>query len=178
MMSGRALLPRVLTPCCVSRQGRNRGRLDNMDMMAASRERRRWRIWRFETKWKKGENKIQQHDGFASTSLVHSPCLSLVGLWHSVDVLNTVGLPVGGATVSSALPLLHSYTDMMCLTKAGGTEKVFRIFKKYKRRRQVVGKCELTLIVHTAVLVLLAGHEGINLRLRHLLPCGRAVKWR
>lgn len=99
-------------------------------MMVVSRERRRRRIWRFETKRKKKENKIQQHDGFASTSLVHSPCLSLVGLWHSVDVLNTAGLPVDGATVSSALPLLDSYTDMMCLTKAGRTKKGFRIFKK------------------------------------------------
>lgn len=46
----------------------------------------------FETKWK--GNKIQQQDGCASTSLVNSPCLSLVGLWHNVDVLHTVGLPV------------------------------------------------------------------------------------
>lgn len=72
---------------------------------------------------KEKENKIQQQGGFASTSLVHSPCLSLVGLWHSVDVLNTVGLPVGGATVSSALPPLDSYTDMMCLTKAAEDTK-------------------------------------------------------
>lgn len=33
------------------------------------------------------------------------------------------------------------------------------------------GKSRLTLIVHAAVLVLLASHEGLNLRLGHLLSC-------
>lgn len=48
---------------------------------------------RFDTKREGEQNK--QQDGFASTSLVQSPCLSLVGLSNSVDVLNTVGLSVG-----------------------------------------------------------------------------------
>lgn len=34
------------------------------------------------------------------------------------------------------------------------------------------GKSRLTFIVHAAVLVLLAGHEGLDLRLGHLLSCG------
>lgn len=60
-----------------------------------------------------------QQDGFSSTSLVHSPCLSLVGLWHGVvDVLNTVGLPVDELQFPQLI-LPASYTDMMCLTKAG-----------------------------------------------------------
>lgn len=61
-------------------------------------------------KWK--ENKIQQ-DGFSSTSLVHSPCLSLVGLWYGVvDVLDTVGLPVDELQTpqhSSCWPLTQTW---------------------------------------------------------------------
>lgn len=79
------------------------------------------------------------------------------------------------ATVSSALSLLASYTDMMCLTKAAGRSSNIQLpgnSKKKKKRKWNGLKSGLTLIVHTAVLVLLAGHKGINLWLAHLLSCG------
>lgn len=121
--------------------GRSRGRLDECRWWRCPERGGGGGFGGLRRNGKKKENKIRQHDGFASTSLVHSPCLSLVGLWHSVDVLNTVGLPVGGATVSSALPLLDTYTDMMCLTKAGGTrKKFFRLFRKCRRRGAGEGK--------------------------------------
>lgn len=62
---------------------------------------------------------------------------------------------------------------MMCLTKAGEENphvKIFGIIIIFKKDAE---KSKLTLIVHTAVLVLLAGHEGINLGLGHLLSCRR-----
>lgn len=80
-----------------------------------------------------------------------------------------------GATVSSALLLTASYTDRMCLTKAGETqihksldETAIQKLKDLKDE----ASSKLTLVVHAAVLVLLAGHEGLDLGLGHLLSCG------
>jgi len=77
----------------------------------------------------------KRHDG---TSLVHSPCLSIVGLWRSVDVLKHRGPVCRRATVPA-------YTDMMCLTKAAGrqnpcfstkkSKKIFGMKKKHKKEK-------------------------------------------
>lgn len=60
---------------------------------------------------------------------------------------------------------------MMCLTKAGKRKTHVRRFGLRLKTKGTEGKSRLTLIVHAAVLVLLAGHEGLDLRLRHLLSC-------
>lgn len=68
------------------------------------------------------------------------------------------------------------YTDMMCLTKAAagrreradGTNQWGRGGSIWSRK---LWECWLTLIVDTAVLILLSGHESVDLSLIHLLSC-------
>lgn len=75
------------------------------------------------------------------------------------------------STLAAGLLHRHDVLDESC-------RKKFKYlaswkFKKKKKKRKWNGlKSGLTLIVHTAVLVLLAGHKGINLWLAHLLSCG------
>lgn len=94
-------------------QGESRGRV-----MGSTTKRRCSERAGFETKWKGKQNK--QQNGFASTSLVHSPCLSLVGLWNSVDVLNAAGRSVGELQLlqhSCCRPLTQTWCAWRKLTK-------------------------------------------------------------
>lgn len=64
--------------------------------------------------------------------------------------------------------LLHRHDVLDESWKGENPREAVRIKNETEGAR---GKSRLTLIVHAAVLVLLAGHEGLDLRLGHLLSC-------